>query len=125
VQESAEQMPCRPEGTSGTGKELVLSQPKLLAVDHPGVSPLVISGRLRAQLPYFMTPPSTPGVPPLGENELWIAQADVSTWLADGIVCLVSPLDSAHQLEVELSEEQESLLNWLKTHGIQHVRVID
>jgi hypothetical protein len=110
---------------SGTETGWAVSQPKLLAVDHPEASPLVISGKLRAQLPYFMTPPSTPGVPPLGENELWIAQAEVSAWLADGVVCLVSPLDSAHKLEVELSEEQEALLNWLNKHGIQHVRVIE
>ncbi len=88
-----------------------MSQPMLVAVDRPGVNPLPISARLRSQLVYFMTTPSAPGVPPLGENELWIAQAEVARWLADGVFDLVSPLDSANKTEVELSEEQEVVLN--------------
>jgi hypothetical protein len=80
---------------------------------------------MKAELVYFMTPPSAPGVPPLGENELWIARSDVGMWLADGFIDLVSPLDSANKLEVELSEEQEAVLHWLKKHDIQHVRVVE
>ena len=102
-----------------------MSQPMLVAVDRPGVSPLPISARLRSQLVYFMTTPSSPGVPPLGENELWIAQAEVARWLADGVFYLVSPLDSANQTEVELSDEQEVMLNWLDKNQIQHVRVVE
>jgi hypothetical protein len=102
-----------------------LSQPMLVAVDRPGMSPLPISPRMRAQLVYFMTPPSAPGVPPLGENEMWIARAEVVGWLADGVIYLVSPLDSANKLEVELSEEQEAMLHWLDKNGIQHVRVVE
>jgi hypothetical protein len=97
----------------------------LIAVDRSGVSPLPISARMRSELVYFMTPPSAAGVPPLGENEVWIARDDVGTWLADGIIDLVSPLDSANKLEVELSEEQEVVLHWLKKNDIQHVRVVD
>jgi len=80
---------------------------------------------MRGQLVYFMTLPSAPGVPPLGENELWIARAEVAEWLADGVLYLVSPLDSANKIEVELSEEQEVMLNWLDKNGIQHVRVVE
>ena len=36
---------------------------------------------------------------------------------------LVSPLDSANMTEVELTEEQESLLNWLDKNQVAHVRV--
>ena len=60
-----------------------------------------------------MTSPAAAGVPPLGENEYWFAQAEVAEWLADGVFYLVSPLDSANMTEVELSEEQEVMLNWL------------
>jgi hypothetical protein len=102
-----------------------MSQPMLVAVDRPGAIPLPISVRLRSQLVYFMTMPASPGVPPLGENELWIAQAEVARWLAEGVFYLVSPLDSANQTEVELSEEQEVMLSWLDKNGIQHVRVVD
>jgi hypothetical protein len=102
-----------------------MSQPMLVAVDRPGVSPLPISARMRTQLVYFMTPPSAPGVPPLGEAELWIARDEVAVWLADGVLYLVSPLDSANKIEVELSEEQEVMLNWLDKNGIQHVRVVE
>jgi hypothetical protein len=97
----------------------------LVAVGRPEVSPLLISARLRTQLVYFLTPPSTPGVPPLEENEIWIARAEVISWLTDGVVYLVSPLDSANKLEVELSEEQEVMLHWLDQNGIEHVRVVE
>jgi hypothetical protein len=97
---------------------------RLEAVGHPEVAPLAISERLRSQLVYFMTPPGAPDVPPLGENEYWIAQKEVKTWLEDGVFFVVSPLDTANATEVELSDEQESLLNWLQGHNIQHIRVL-
>ncbi|MBX6315001.1 MAG: hypothetical protein IRY99_19110 [Isosphaeraceae bacterium] len=96
----------------------------LVPVDHPEVAPWPISPRLRTQLAYFMTPPDAPGVPPLGADEYWIAAADVARWLDEGVFHLVSPLDTAHTTEVELSEEQEALLEWLRANRIQHVRVV-
>jgi hypothetical protein len=102
-----------------------MSQPRLLPVDQPKVPPLAISSRLRGQLVYFMTPPGSAGVPVLGENEYWIARDDAAHWLSEGVFYLVSPLDSANATEVELTEEQETLLTWLETHGIQHVRLVE
>ena len=99
--------------------------PDLLAIDRPDVPCYRISGRLRQQLVYFMTAPGAPGLPDLGENEYWFAQADVEQLLEDGVVELVSPLDTANKTEVELSEEQESLLEWLRKHRVEHVRAID
>ncbi len=101
-----------------------MSQPRLFSVDHPDISPLPISARLRGQLVYFMTAPATEGLPQLAEDEYWFAAGDVTTWLDDGVIYLVSPLDSANKTEVELSEEQETLLTWLKRNQIQHVRVV-
>jgi hypothetical protein len=86
---------------------------------------MTISTRLRGQLVYFMTPPGSTGVPALAENEYWIAHDDVVRWLDEGVFYLVSPLDSANATEVELTEEQESLLAWLGRHGIQHVRILE
>ena len=100
-----------------------MAQPRLIPVDRPEVAPLPISARLRTQLVYFMTAPDTPGLPPLGPDEYWIAREEVERALDEGVVLLVSPLDSENFTEVELSEEQESFLEWLRIHNVQHVRV--
>jgi hypothetical protein len=99
-----------------------MSQINLVPLDHPNVKPLVISPRIRGQLVYFMAAPAA-GAPPLGENEYWFAREEVRKWLDDGVFYLVSPLDSANMTEVELTEEQESMLNWLDTNQVEHVRV--
>ena len=102
-----------------------MARPALVPLDRPEVPPRPISPRLRAQLVYFMSAPGTPGLPPLGENEFWFAQDDVDGWLAEGVFYLVSPLDTANQTEVELTEEQELLLHWLKAQRVQHVRLVE
>ena len=38
---------------------------------------------------------------------------------------LVSPLDTANMTEVELTEEQETVLGWLDRNQVQHVRVVE
>jgi hypothetical protein len=98
---------------------------RLVPVDRPNVAPLPISGRLRGQLVYFMTPSGTPGLPAIQENEFWIASSDVAKWLDEGVFYLVSPLDSANATEVELTDEQEALLTWLQKNQIQHVRLVE
>jgi len=85
----------------------------------------MISARLRSQVVYFMTPAGSAGVPQLGENEYWIAGDDVAKWLSDGVLCLVSPLDSENFTEVELSDEQEAMLEWLANNHVQHVRIVE
>ena len=102
-----------------------MSQIKLVSVDHPEVSPLPISARLRSQLVYFMTSTGTQGVPALGENEFWFARDEVAKWLDEGVFYLVSPLDSANMTEVEITEEQEAMLFWLGRNQIQHVRAVE
>jgi hypothetical protein len=72
-----------------------------------------------------MTAEGAPGVPTLGEQEFFFAKSEVETWLDEGVIYLVSPLDTANYTEVELSEEQESLLSWLKNQQVQHVKVVD
>jgi len=102
-----------------------MNQPKLVPLDRPEIAPRPISARLRTQLVYFTSASDSTGVPPLGEDEYWFAQNDVIRWLDDGVFHLVSPLDTAHMTEVELTEEQEAFLGWLRSQGVQHVRVVD
>ena len=98
---------------------------ELVPLDRPGVSPRPISPRLRSQLVYFGSPPDAPSAPTLGEHEYFFAEAEVARWVDDGVFYLVSPLDTANMTEVELTEEQEAFLQWLQTHGIQHVRLAE
>lgn len=100
-----------------------MAMPRLVPVDRPEVAPRPITDRLRTQLVYFMTAPDAPGVPSMGAHEYWIARDDVARALDDGVLVLVSPLDSENRTEVELTDEQEELLEWLRDHGVQHVRV--
>jgi hypothetical protein len=95
----------------------------LFAVDRPGLAPFPISERLRGQLVYFLSPPGTPGAPALGDNEFWVETDHVARILADGVISLVSPLDTANMTEVEISDEQEALLVWLTKNGIGHVKI--
>jgi hypothetical protein len=100
-----------------------MTQPLLVPIDRPEVAPRPISPRLRSQLVYFTSAAGATGVPDLAEGEYWFAAAEVDGWIEDGVFYLVSPLDTANMTEVELTEEQEALLQWLKDAGVQHVRV--
>jgi hypothetical protein len=102
-----------------------MSKIVLHPVDHPEVAPQVISPRLRSQLVYFMASPGKAGVPELAEGEFWFDKAEVDTWVQEGVFYLISPLDTANQTEVELTEEQEVLLNWLHKNQVEHVRVTE
>lgn len=102
-----------------------MNQPALVPLDRPGVAARPISARLRSQLVYFASATPPGDAPPLGENEYWFAADDVTRWLADGVFHLVSPLDTANMTEVELTEEQEAVLGWLRAEGIQHAKVVD
>jgi aspartokinase-like uncharacterized kinase len=110
-------------GPPCTGQEATMTRILAVPLDQPGVAPRALSPRLRSQLNYFMSPAGSPGIPPLGEHEYWFAASEVARWVNEGVFFLVSPLDTANQTEVELSEEQEEFLNWLSRSGIQHVRV--
>ena len=95
----------------------------LVPLDRPEVAPLAITPRLRNQLVYFMSARDTPGLPKLGDLDFWFAADEVAKWVDDGVFFLVSPLDTATMTEVELSEEQETMLAWLHKHQVQHVRL--
>jgi hypothetical protein len=100
-----------------------MAKPVLVPIDRPDVGRREISARLRAQLVYFMSAPGAPGVPALGANEYWFAAEEVARWIDEGVFYLVSPLDTANMTEVELTDEQEAMLQWLRDKRVQHVRV--
>ena len=102
-----------------------MARPTLVPLDRPEVAPRPVSSRLRGQLVYFTSPAGAPGVPTLGEREYFFAAEDVVRWLDDGIIALVSPLDTANMTEVELSEEQEEFLQWLRDNRVQHARLVE
>ena len=48
---------------------------------------------------------------------------EAKRWLDEGVLTLVSPLDSENQAEAEISEEQERWLEWMVANGVEHVRL--
>ncbi len=101
-----------------------MSRLALAPLDRPGLAPLPITPRLRTQLVYFASPRAAEDAA-LAEHEFFFAEADVEKWLDEGVMYLVSPLDTANMTEVELSEEQEAFLHWLKAERVRHVRLLE
>lgn len=93
-------------------------------VDKPDLAPLRLSDRFRHEVCYFMTPAGSPGVPPLGAAEYWVPAAAAREFLDDGVVRIVSPLDSSCKTEIELSEEQERWLEWMVRQEVEHIRLV-
>lgn len=95
----------------------------VFAVNRPEVAPLEMPARFHRDIAYFMTPPGERGAPKLPAGEYWIRREDAERWLAEGVMLLVSPLDSENQAEVEISEDQEKWLEWLIANQVEHVRL--
>lgn len=102
-----------------------MASPKLVPLDRPELAPRPISARLRSQLVYFTSSSGAPGVPALGDHEYYFAEDEVARWLDEGTFELVSPLDTANMTEVELTEDQEDLLQWLQENRVRHVRLVE
>ena len=96
---------------------------RVFAVDKPEIPPLEMPDRFKHDIAYFMTPPGERGAPELPTGDYWIHLDDARTWLADGVLRVISPLDSQNQAEIEFTAEQEVWLEWLVEHNIQHVRL--
>ena len=95
---------------------------KIYAPDRPDVPPFEASARLRHEVAYFMSVPGEKGTPQVDEGEYWIDAVSARRWLDDGVISVVSPLDSENQTEVELSEEQEAWLEWMLAHRVSRIR---
>ena len=96
---------------------------KVSAVGRPEVPVLEMPSRFRHDIAYFMTPSGEHGAPRLASGEYWIDAADARRWLDEGVVGVISPLDTEKTAELEITEEQEDWLTWLVEHNIQHVRL--
>ncbi len=94
------------------------------AVDRPELPPLTMPDRFRHDIAYFMSVPGQEGVPPLPPGEYWVRLQDAQIWLQEGVVYVVSPLDSQHQTELELTDEQEDWLTWMIANEVQHIRLV-
>ena len=93
------------------------------AVGRPELAPLDMPARFKHDIAYFMTPPGDRGVPELPQGEFWVMLDDARRWLDEGVLVLVSPLDSENQAEAEISEDQERWLEWLLANGVEHMRL--
>lgn len=97
----------------------------VLAVAQPQLAPFRMSDRFRHEVTFFMTPGDAAGAPQLARGEYWIRLEDARTALDDGVVRIVSPLDSANRAEIEITEEHELWLEWMIAHAVEHVRLKD
>lgn len=93
------------------------------AVGRPELPPFVMPDRFRHEIAYFMSVSELPGDPPIASGEYRIRGDEASHWLDEGVFRLVSPLDSASQTEIELTEEQEAWLQWMVDQQIDRVRL--
>jgi hypothetical protein len=94
------------------------------AVTRPEMEPFRMPDRFRHEITYFMTISGEAGIPKLPAGEYWIRLADAKESLDEGVVRIVSPLDSDSKAEIELSEEQEAWLEWMVKSGVEHVRLV-
>lgn len=96
----------------------------VFAVDQGDVPMCSMPTRFLHDVTYFATPPGVQDAPAkLPSGEYWIRREDAARILEDGVITIVSPLDSASRTEIEITEEQERWLEWLVKHGVQHVRI--
>lgn len=95
---------------------------QVIPLDRTEIPPFSMSDRFRTEIAYFMSLP-VDGNPTLPSGEYWVRKAEMEAWLADGVFRLISPLDSASQAEIELSEEQEAWLEWMLANQIERIRI--
>jgi len=95
----------------------------VVAVNRPNVPPYPMPDRFRHDVTYFMAVPGEQGAPVLPAGEYWIRRADAERIHEEGVLVLISPLDSHHRTEVELTAEQEEWLEWLLKYNVEHVRL--
>ena len=94
------------------------------AIDQTGVPALRMPARFRHDVTYFATPAGVQSAPAqLAAGEYWIQSSDARTIFEDGVITIVSPLDSASRTDIEITEDQERFLEWLIQHSVQHIRV--
>lgn len=96
---------------------------KIHAVGQPTVPPLDMPDRFKLDIAYFMSIPGEGDIPKLPPGEYWVRQDEARKWLDEGVLYLVSPLDSQNKTEVEITEDQQDWLQWMVDHGVEHIRI--
>ena len=94
----------------------------VIPLDKTEIAPYQISATLRKQLPYF-----TEGrIHDASDSDRYFFPiARTSELLEDGVFYVVSPLDDQNQAEIEITDEQEDLLEWLVSNRIEQARVVE
>lgn len=94
----------------------------VIPLDKTEIAPYAISATLKNQLPYF-----TDGkIHDTGNSDEFVFPiARTTELLEDGVFYVVSPLDDQNQAEIEITEEQEDLLEWLVSNRIEQVRITE
>jgi hypothetical protein len=67
--------------------------------------------------------PGEGGVSKLPAREYWVRLTDARSFLDEGVVRIVSALDSDSQAEIELTEDLENWLEWMLKNNIEHIRI--
>ncbi len=94
------------------------------SVDRPETPPMKMPDRFRTDVIHFATPAGMSDAPEkLEAGEYWIRREDAEQAYDDGVLRVVSILDSENRTELEISEEQEVFLEWLLEHKVQHIRL--
>lgn len=97
---------------------------QVFSIDQPQTPSFSMPDRFRRDVTYFATPPGVQDAPArLPDGEYWVRQEDARRILEEGVITIVSPLDSAARTEIEITEEQERWLEWVVAHRVQHVRL--
>jgi hypothetical protein len=94
------------------------------AVEKPELPPFEMPPRFKHDITYFVTHAGEQGVPEtIAQGEWWVRREDAQRLYDAGVVRIVSPLDSANSVEVEITEEQEAWPKWMIQHEVEHVRL--
>lgn len=96
---------------------------QVFATDQPELKPFPMPERFRHEVTFFALDRHPDGSA-LSEGEWWIDLEEAARVLEEGVVRLVSPLDSDSRAEIELSEEQEGWLEWVVQHRVERVRLV-
>ena len=94
------------------------------AIEKPQLPAFEMPARFKHDITYFVTRAGERGVPEtIAEGEWWVRREDALRIYEEGVVRIVSPLDSATTSELEMTEEQEAWLEWMIEYEIEHIRL--
>src|SRR5688572_6085665 len=94
------------------------------AVEKTELQPFEMPARFKHDITYFAAQVGEHGVPEaIAQGEWWVRLEDAQRLYDEGVIRIVSPLDSANSVEVEITEEQEAWLKWMIQNEIEHVRL--